>query len=131
MCACACVCACACACVRVCVCLTRPEKTSLIHTLNSYYGIYLFFCASYLKSISLLNSLGISAYYDKICVKILASYVRKKSYSIFKDRKLYIDKTCFLRPGKCTYNVTGIVQLQLWILKVLVELLLSYNMGFT
>ena len=50
--------------------VTRPEKTSLIYTkyTYSYYGIYLFVCVCYTKSVSLIEFLR---KFCEICIKIL------------------------------------------------------------
>ena len=43
--------------VKDCTYMTRPENTSLIYTKYtcSYYGIYLFFCVCYTKSVNFIE----------------------------------------------------------------------------
>ena len=60
--------------------VTVPGKTNLIYTkyTYSYYGIYLFFCVCYTKSVSFVEFLRKFYIYDEICVKILAMLVMTK-----------------------------------------------------
>ena len=53
--------------------VTGPEKTGLIYTkyTHPYYGIYLFFCVSYLNSVSFIEILRIFCIYGEIFVKIV------------------------------------------------------------
>ena len=53
--------------------MTGPEKTGLIYTkyTHPYYGIYLFFCVSYLNSVSFIEILRIFCIYGEMFVKIV------------------------------------------------------------
>ena len=91
--------------------VTEPGKTGLIYTKYTclYYGKYLLFCMCYPNSFNFIEFLMDWCIYDDILDTI--QIIDKKLLHVKLSKSgqiLYVDKTCFPRPGHILLNIITI-----------------------
>ena len=82
--------------------VTGSGKTGLIYKQYTclYYGTYLLFCMCYTKSVSCIEFLIDFCIYDDFLDTLLVTSEKLLHFKLSKSGQiLYVDKTCFPRPG--------------------------------